>query len=35
MTTDELTKIGVEVAVNHKDVGDAEATHWLKENGFL
>jgi osmoprotectant transport system substrate-binding protein len=34
LTTDELTKIGVEIQVNHKDVA-AEATDWLKANGFL
>ena len=34
LTTEELTKIGVEIQVNHKDVA-AEATDWLKANGFL
>ena len=34
LTTDELTKIGVEIQVNHKDV-PAEATQWLKDNGLL
>jgi osmoprotectant transport system substrate-binding protein len=34
LTTEELTKIGVEIQVNHKDVA-AEATDWLKANGLL
>jgi osmoprotectant transport system substrate-binding protein len=34
LTTDELTKLGVEIQVNHKDVAVA-ATDWLKANGFL
>ena len=34
LTNDELTKIGVEIQVNHKDV-TVEATDWLKANGFL
>jgi osmoprotectant transport system substrate-binding protein len=34
LTTDELTKLGVEIQVNHKDVPVA-ATEWLKTNGFL
>jgi osmoprotectant transport system substrate-binding protein len=34
LTTAELTKIGVEIQVNHKDV-PAEATQWLKDNGLL
>jgi osmoprotectant transport system substrate-binding protein len=34
LTTDELTKLGVEIQVNHKDVPVA-ATEWLKANGFL
>ena len=34
LTTEELTKIGVEIQVNHKDVA-VEATDWLKANGFL
>lgn len=34
MTTDALTKLGVEVAVNNKDVKDVAAA-WLKENGFV
>ena len=34
MTTDALTKLGVEVAVNNKDVKDVAAA-WLKENGFI
>jgi osmoprotectant transport system substrate-binding protein len=34
LTTAELTKIGVEIQVNHKDVA-AEATQWLKDNGLL
>lgn len=34
LTTDELTKLGVEIQVNHKDVA-AVATDWLKANGFL
>jgi osmoprotectant transport system substrate-binding protein len=33
LTTEELTKIGVEIQVNHKDVA-AEATQWLKDNGL-
>jgi osmoprotectant transport system substrate-binding protein len=34
LTTEELTKIGVEIDINHKDVA-AEATQWLKDNGLL
>jgi osmoprotectant transport system substrate-binding protein len=34
LTTEELTKIGVEIQVNHKDVA-AEATQWLTDNGLL
>ena len=34
MTTDALTKLGVEVALDHKDVKDVAAA-WLKENGFI
>jgi osmoprotectant transport system substrate-binding protein len=34
LTTDELTKLGVDIQVNHKDVKVA-ATDWLKANGFL
>ena len=34
LTTDALTKLGVEVAVNNKDVKDVAAA-WLKENGFI
>jgi osmoprotectant transport system substrate-binding protein len=34
LTTEELTKLGVEIEVNHKDVPVA-ATEWLKANGFL
>jgi osmoprotectant transport system substrate-binding protein len=34
LTTDELTKIGVEIQVNHKDVA-AEATQWLTDQGLL
>ena len=34
LTTEELTKIGVEIQVNHKDVA-AEATQWLKDHGLL
>ena len=34
MTTDELTKLGVEVAVDNKDVGDV-AKEWLTDNGLL
>jgi glycine betaine/choline ABC-type transport system substrate-binding protein len=34
LTTEELTKIGVEIQVNHKDVA-AEATQWLKDQGLL
>jgi osmoprotectant transport system substrate-binding protein len=34
LTTEELTKLGVEIQVNHKDVA-AVATDWLKANGFL
>lgn len=34
LTTDELTKIGVEIQVNHKDVA-AEATAWLTAMGLL
>lgn len=33
LTTDELTKLGVEIQVNHKDVAVA-ATDWLTTNGF-
>jgi len=33
LTTEELTKIGVEIQVNHKDVA-AEATQWLKDQGL-
>ena len=33
MTTDELTKLGVQVAVDHKDVKDV-ATAWLTANGL-
>jgi len=33
LTTDELTKLGVEIDVNHKDVKDV-ATQWLKDNGL-
>lgn len=34
MTTDELTKLGVEVAVNNKDVAEV-ATTWLKAQGLV
>jgi osmoprotectant transport system substrate-binding protein len=34
LTTDELTKLGVDIEVNHKDVAVA-ATDWLKANGLL
>ena len=34
LTTEELTKIGVEIQVNHKDVA-VEAKDWLTANGFL
>jgi len=34
LTTDELTKLGVEIQVNHKDV-PAAATEWLTANGLL
>ncbi len=34
LTTDELTKLGVEVAVNQRDVEDV-AAEWLKANGLL
>jgi osmoprotectant transport system substrate-binding protein len=34
MTTDELTKLGVEVAVNNKDVAEV-ATTWLKAQGLI
>jgi len=34
LTTAELTKLGVEVAVNNRDVEDV-ATEWLKANGLL
>ena len=34
MTTEELTKLGVEVAVNQKDVADA-ASEWLTAQGLL
>jgi osmoprotectant transport system substrate-binding protein len=33
LTTEELTKMGVEIQVNHKDVA-AEATQWLKDQGL-
>lgn len=34
LTTAELTRLGVEVAVNNRDVADV-ATEWLKANGLL
>ena len=34
LTTEELTKLGVEVAVNNRDVEDV-AAEWLKANGLL
>jgi osmoprotectant transport system substrate-binding protein len=34
MTTDELTALGVEVAVQQRDVAEV-ATEWLTDNGFL
>ncbi|MCJ7712511.1 MAG: glycine/betaine ABC transporter substrate-binding protein, partial [Chloroflexi bacterium] len=34
MTTDELTKLGVEVAVNNRDVAEV-ATEWLKAQGLV
>jgi len=34
LTTEELTRLGVEVAVNNRDVADV-ATEWLKANGLL
>lgn len=34
LTTEELTKLGVEVAVNQRDVADV-ASEWLKANGLL
>lgn len=34
MTTEELTRLGVEVAVNNRDVAEV-ATEWLKANGFI
>jgi osmoprotectant transport system substrate-binding protein len=34
MTTEELLRLGVEIAVNNKDVA-AVATAWLKEEGVL
>jgi len=34
LTTEALTKLGVEVAVNNRDVSDV-ATEWLKANGLL
>ncbi len=34
MTTGELTRLGVEVAVNNRDVAEV-ATEWLKANGFI
>ena len=34
LTTEELTKLGVEVAVNNRDVADV-AAEWLKANGLL
>ncbi len=34
LTTEELTKLGVEIQVNHKDIPVA-ATEWLKANGLL
>lgn len=34
LTTEELTKLGVEVAVNQRDVADV-AAEWLKANGLL
>jgi len=34
LTTDELTKLGVAIQVDHKDI-PAVATQWLKDNGLL
>ena len=34
MTTDGLTKLGVMVGVDHKDIGDV-AKQWLTDNGLL
>ena len=34
MTTDELTKLGVKVGVDKKDIGDV-AKQWLTDNGLL
>jgi glycine betaine/choline ABC-type transport system substrate-binding protein len=34
LTTEELTTLGVEVAVNNRDVADV-AEEWLKANGLL
>jgi glycine betaine/choline ABC-type transport system substrate-binding protein len=34
MTTEELTRLGVEVAVNNRDVKEV-ATEWLTANGLL